>query len=122
MSHSTLYEQTIENMRREVISSKEKVIHTLITKETGSAIIDIEVVKQRGMLEVFPDGSEVFRWDGAPRIVFFPIGITHHGGKAQITQQYQILLDEEVRQMAEDAIQKKMEGSDEECSKAEAGS
>ena len=52
---------------------------------------NIEELKRRGRMEVYPDKTEIFQWDGQPLLKFWPMEMSMENGKITTKQTFQVL-------------------------------
>ena len=84
-----IYAEMIESMRQEVITHKDNVINAFVTEQTGATIVDVTEIAKRGYLAQAEDTSEVFNWDGYPRIYFAPVDMQKVNGTLRPVLKYQ---------------------------------
>lgn len=81
----------IEMLSDKHITSKDSLILDAIERRDGTALIFLSQARHRGSITQFPDGREVFSWDGKPLIEFYPIQTSLDGLKMTVTQKYRTL-------------------------------
>jgi hypothetical protein len=85
-----MIDKLIETLMERQVRQKEELIKTAIGINDNAILLDLSSVPRRGQRNVFPDGREVFVWDGKPIIEFYPIETSSDGAKMTVTQRYRI--------------------------------
>lgn len=80
----------IEMLSRKHTASKDSLILDAIERRDGTALIFLSQAKHRGLITQFPDGREIFVWDGKPLIEFYPITTSFDGTKMKVEQKYRL--------------------------------
>jgi hypothetical protein len=89
LTAQSIYAEMIEAMRQEVVAHKDNVITAFVQEQTGSTIVDVTEIAKRGYLAQAEDTSEVFHWDGHPRIYFAPVEMQKVNGTLRPVLKYQ---------------------------------
>ena len=88
--------QDIPNqITRSPADKTDAVIRSAILKQSGKTELVLADVARFGVLKIYPDGTEIFAYDGLDLIRFFPIEIStvETKGKTTLTakRNYQLL-------------------------------
>ena len=80
------------------LSSRDRLIAKAILKTGGAdsaaaIFIDHNLIKRHGTMTHFPDGREIFAWDGKPVIEFYPPTMDLDGVNMKISQNYRTFGD-----------------------------
>ncbi|OHD24896.1 MAG: hypothetical protein A2Y38_16320 [Spirochaetes bacterium GWB1_59_5] len=75
-----------------VVSNKDnQILSSILRVCPGFTMSDISEIMRRGRIDVYPDKTEVFHWDGQPLIKFWPMELNMENGKITATQPYRVL-------------------------------
>ena len=75
-----------------LVKNKDDLLFSLIPGAADAVLFDYEQIKRRGALTMFPDGRQVFSWDGKPLVEFYQIESAIDGnGRITMTQPYRML-------------------------------
>ena len=85
-----MIEEFIKVLMENHSAQKDKLIKTAIGTNNDWVLFDLSQIAKRGQRNIFPDGREVFIWDGKPLIEFYPIETSFDGTKMTVTQKYRV--------------------------------
>lgn len=90
-----MIDEQARQMSRSLAGGVDDILRKAIIAHTGSEAIDLTDLARRGRLAKFPDGTEVFSYDGVDLIRFWPVRFCQSSDsdcyRLRAVQDYQLL-------------------------------
>lgn len=83
-----MIKEHVKALIKSQIAQKEEIIKKAIGISNYFIILNSEQISKRGQINIFPDGRELFIWDGKPIIEFYPPKYSFNGTILTVTQNY----------------------------------